>query len=322
MKEVSRTDWSALPVGYFSPSQAWAYISCPACYEAERILHIPKPLSADLMVGRFAHAALAQMRSVLVDGIEFDPDATEFAIEAGAQAFDEVLAEQRFVDEDGEAYPVEIELTKKYTDIGDAKDVAARVTRYALPEIAKYDRAAGVLAYEARVRHLGTSAWAYPALKAKMSPEEAADAEEEAAEQFVDGIKPCFPFPVKAYLDVMYETHVLKDAKTAGRLGSPDHLAALQLLMYGMPWYDAGQPLKLGWDVMIKTKSPQYAAYWVNGSGEATPEQYEYARWRVLAAADAICNGDFPPNDGSLFCKYEHGLPKGERAAMDFPVAV
>jgi len=326
VKEITRTDWSALPAGYFSPTQAWAMISCPACFEAERILKIPKPMSADLMIGRFAHASLADMRRQITDGDPQDPHRQfEEAIEVGSQAFDSVINEQVDVDEDGERLPVQIELTKKFADLGEAKDSAARLTRFALPVIAKYDRAAGVVAAEARVRHLGPSFWGYPDLRDKLSPEEVADAEEEAQEQFVGGIKPCFPFPVKAFLDVLYVNATIKDAKTSSRNGSPDNLAAIQLLMYGMPWWAAGEAQKLGWDVMIKTKNPDCATYWWRGDGMALDEDYEYVRNRVLEAADDICAGRFPANDGSLFCKYLHLGGKGERAIEDnwtIPAAV
>lgn len=316
MKEITRTDWRALPVGYLSPSQVWAYISCPACYEAERILKIPKPMSADLMVGRFAHAALAHMRDRMIEHPETG-SADEEDLEAGKQAFDEVLERQVDVDEEGDETPIEIELTKKYTDLGAAKDAAARLTRFALPIIAKYDRAAGVLASEARVRHLGTAFRGYPELYDKLSDEEREDADDEAREQFVDGVVPCFPFPVKAFLDVIYNTGVLKDAKTSSRNGSPDNLAAIQLLMYGMPWWAAGQPQRLGWDVMIKTKNPDFAAYWWRGDGVALDADYEYVHDRVLEVADDICAGRFPANNGSMFCKYDHIGGKGERAIED-----
>jgi hypothetical protein len=321
VKPIERTDWRALPIGYLSPSQVWAYISCPACFEAERILKIPKPMSADLMVGRFAHASLAAMRSDLVDG---GNDTDDHYLEVGSEAFDEVITRQVDRDDEGDETPIEIELTKKYTDLGAAKDAAARLTRFALPIIAKYDRAAGVLAAEARVRHLGQSFGAYPELRSALSDEEKADVDDEAREQFVDGVEPCFPFPVKAFLDVIYQNGVLKDAKTSSRNGSPDNLAAIQLLMYGMPWWKAGQGQKLGWDVMIKTKNPDVAAYWWRGDGVALDEDYEYVHERVLQAADDICAGRFPANNGSLFCKYDHLGGKGERAIEDnwSPVAV
>lgn len=318
MKEITRTDWSALPVGYLSPTQAWEYISCPACYEAERILRVPKPMNANLMVGRFAHAALAHMRSRFQDS-DYTQDVTapfEEHVEAGSEAFDRVITEQVDREETGEEAPIEIELTKKYTDLGACKDAAAKLTRYALPLIAKWDAGAGVLATEARVRHLGTPLYGTRAAE-HATAEEIEDWRLEAEEQFTGGVEPCFPFPVRAYLDVLYRTATMKDAKTASKMGSPDSLAALQLLMYGMPWWMAEEPQKLGWDVMVKTKNPNYAAYWVNGTGYATDDQYRYARWRVLKAADSICAGDFPPNDGSLFCHYDHGLPKGERAVME-----
>lgn len=314
-REVTRTDWRALPVGYLSPSQVWSYIQCPACYEAERILKIPKPMSAHLMIGRFAHAALADMRQALMDdtlgGFE------ERALAAGSDAFEEVITRQVDIDDEGDEMPIEIELTKKYTNIGEAKDAAVKLTRYALPIIAKYDRAAGVIASEARVRHLGKSFHGYPELFQKMSSEEQADAEEESTEQFVDGVEPCFPFPVKAFLDVLYANGALKDAKTASKNGAPDNLAAIQLLMYGMPWWVAGEPRKLGWDVMVKTVNPNFATYWWRGDGMALDEDYQYVRNRVLEAADDICDGRFPANLGSNFCKYEHLGGKGERAVED-----
>src|SRR5437762_11906700 len=216
MNEITRTDWRALPAGYLSPTQVWAYIQCPACYEAERILKIPKPMSADLMIGRFAHASLAHMRGWVMehpDLVLVDAD----ALDVGSKAFDDVITRQVDVDQEGDETPVEIELTKKYTDLGEAKDAAVSLTRYALPVIAKYDRAAGVIAAEARVRHLGPSFHGYPELFTKMSPQEQEDAMEESEEQFVGGIKPCFPFPVKAILDVLYATPALKDAKTSSR---------------------------------------------------------------------------------------------------------
>src|SRR5438552_9120328 len=107
MNEITRTDWRALPVGYFSPSQAWSFIACGACYEAERILKIPKPVSADLLIGRFAHSAVAQMRSTAPS----DPaDKTlpvfyEGFVEAGAAAFDRILEQRVDVEDTGEVTP-------------------------------------------------------------------------------------------------------------------------------------------------------------------------------------------------------------------------
>lgn len=322
MNEIERKDWSALPAGYFSPSQAWAYISCPACYEAERILKIPKPMSADLMIGRFAHAALAHMREFIVEHPDLVPIDND-ALEVGSAAFDEVITRQVDRDDEGDETPIEIELTKKFTDLGQAKDAAVNLTRFALPRIAAYDRRAGVLAAEARVWHLGTSFKGYPALFDKLNDGEREDADAEAREQFVDGVEPCFPFPVKAFLDVIYNNGVLKDAKTSSRNGSPDNLAAIQLLLYGMPWWKAAQSQKLGWDVLIKTKNPDVATYWWRGDGVALDEDYQYAHDRVLQAADDICAGRFPANDGSLFCHYIHLGGKGERAVEDswIPVA-
>src|SRR5439155_301741 len=262
----------------------------------------PKPVSADLLIGRFAHSAVAHMRGWSAEHPDLIP-VHDDALEVGAQAFDHILEQRVDVEETGEVTPVEVELTKKYADLGEAKDVAAKLTRYILPTIAEYDRKAGVVAAEARVRHLGPSFFGFPELAAKLNPEEREDAEEEAREQFVDGIVPVFPFPFKAILDVLYANGALKDLKTSSRNGSPDALASLQLLLYGMPWWAADDPRKLGFDVAIKTKNPAFATYWLNGTGDVTDEQYAYARWRVMQAADDICAGRFRPADGKLFCR-------------------
>ena len=275
-------------------------------------------MNANLMVGRFAHAALAHMRSRFQNN-DYTQSVTapfEDSVEVGSEAFDRVITDQVDREDTGETSPVEIELTKKYTDLGACKDAAAKLTRYALPQIAAWDVKAGVVAAEARVRHLGTPLYGTRAAE-HATPAELEDWKLEAEEQFVGGIEPCFPFAVRAYLDVLYATSTMKDAKTASKMGSPDSLAALQILMYGMPWWMADDPQKLGWDVMVKTKNPNYAVYWVNGTGYATDDQYRNARYRVLEAADGICAGRFPANLGSLWCKYDHGLPQGERAAMD-----
>jgi PD-(D/E)XK nuclease superfamily len=318
MREISRTDWRSLPFGYLSPSQCWSYLACPACYEAERILRIPKPVSADLMVGRFTHAAVAHMRQRMNEE-PWTGAADEADLEAGAQAFDEVITRQVDVEETGEESPIEIELTKKYGDLGEAKDVAVNVTRHVLPLIAKYDRVAGVLAAEARVRHLGPSFHGYPELFQKLSPDEQEDAREESEEQFVGNIKPVFPFPFKAILDVLYANGWLKDLKTASKLGSPDMLASLQLLTYDLPFWMAGEPHRLAWDVAVKTKKPDFATYYLNDTGEVSNEQYAYARYKTLWVADQICAGNFPVNEGGApwSHKYEHDLPTGTRAAME-----
>ncbi len=321
MSEITRTDWSALPAGYLSPSQCWSWLSCGACYEAERILRIPKPISVDLLVGRFTHAAVAHQRMSMNDlhDVPRENASLEPYLEAGAQAFDEVFARQVDVDKTGEETPIEIELTKKFGDVGEAKDAAVRLTRYVLPLIAKYDRAAGVIAAEARVRHLGPSFLGYPDLAVKLSVEERADAEEEAEEQFVEGVKPVFPFPFKAILDVVYANGWMKDLKTASKLGSPDMLASLQLLTYDLPFWMAGERHRLAWDVALKTKNPDFATYYVNDTGDVTDEQYEFARYTTMRVADQICAGNFPVNVGGApwSHKYVHDLPTGTRAAME-----
>jgi hypothetical protein len=323
VSEISRTDWRSLPARYLSPSQVWSYLSCPACYHAERILKIPKPVNADLMIGRFVHASVADIRRQAVEAQETkaipELNDTDRALQAGEQAFNQVLERNLDVEETGEESPIEIELTKKYTDLGEAKDMAVNLTRCVLPEIAKYDRIAGVIASEARVRHLGPSFHGYPELYDKLSAEEKREAEEESEEQFVGALKPVFPFPFKAILDVLYGNGWLKDLKTASKLGSPDFLASLQLLTYDMSFWQAGEPHKLAWDVAVKTKQPQFATYYLNQTGEVSDAQYETARRTVLWVADQICVGNFPVNWGGApwAHKYEHNLPSGTRAAMD-----
>lgn len=313
----------ALPLGHLSPSQVWSYISCPACFEAERILKIPRPVNVDLLIGLQTHRAVKHGRDLLMAG-RLDPErpdspkVVQECLDAGSDQFDGVLSAAAYEDKDegGTPIPIEVELTKKYSDLDAAKDVGVNLTKVALPEILRYDLKAGVEAVEARVWHLGTP----------LQPEdahteyEAADYEAEALEQAEYDISPAFPFPVKAYLDVKYPA-AIKDLKTSSRSGSPDKLASLQLLMYGLPWWSQGEPLDLGWDVAIKTKTPGFAAYWLRSEvndtlrpGLVADEEYRYALWRVLRAAEGISAGRFDPNDGNLWCRFNHGLPSGERA--------
>jgi len=306
-----RTDWSALPQGYLSPSQVWQYLSCPACYEQAYIMHTPVPISADLLIGLGAHEAAADARSMLVDGAEVGDvlGSLGMMVDHGGAKMASVIEERSWVEDTGERVPVDIELTKKYGSVEEAEGMMGALVRTALPEMVAYDYEAGIDAYEARVWHLG----------AALPPEHRAaqadpdDFAAEAAEQ-ADGVEPVFPFSVIGRMDVMYKTGAIKDFKTAGRRGSPDALATIQLVMYGWPWHKAGSDPALGWDVAIKTKQPGFATYWLNGSGLLLPEHWEYVRGRVVQVADDICAGRFPANEASYFHKYDHGMPVGELA--------
>lgn len=318
---LAKTDWT-LPLGHLSPSQVWSYVACGSCFEAERILRVPKPVSADLLIGLQAHRAAQRAREAILDG-KVDPanptaDLEEW-VEAGATQFDGILAAGAY-NEDGDALPVEIELTKKYADLGEAKDKGVAVIRATLPEMVKYDLAAGVEAAEARVWGLG----------APLDPDTAHNDDEaqDYADEAAAGLAPVFPgFSVKAYLDVKYPT-AIKDFKTSSRKGVPDDLAKLQLIMYGLPWAMAGDAQDLGWDVTTKTKEPEFASYWLKSlddpelrPGQITDAEYRYALWRVLRAAEGISAGRFEPNEASFFHKYSHGLPDGERAVFFEQVA-
>lgn len=299
-----------LPLGYLSPTQIWSYLSCPACYEAAYIDRIPRPLAADLLIGSAVHAAVSDARSMIVQGAEAGDveRSTELLCGAAEATIDRILNEAS-ISEDGTPQPVDLDLGKKVESLDDAKDMSGKLLRVALPELVRYDVEAGIAAYEARVWHLGTP---LPADHFGIDDLEdwAAEAEEQAA-----GVEPVFPFPVRAYLDVLYQNGTLKDLKTASRSGSPDALAAIQLLLYGWPWHAAGTDLRLGWDVVVKNKTPLYRAYWANGDGVIVANQWDYVRQRVLEVAADITAGRFPVNEASHFHRYEHpGLPTGELA--------
>jgi hypothetical protein len=300
-----------LPKGYLSPSQVWQYLTCPACYQHMYVERVPIPVSADLLIGRYAHVAANRLRARMMSEEWTDFTPLEFQNLAGhklleecydlaADEFNHILEDRTIVDEDsGEPLPIEVELTKKYDSLEEAKDVAHNVTRVALPKMAAYDAEAGLEAVEQWVWGLG------PAL-----PEDADQAAYDA-----EAGEPVFPFPVKARLDVMYHNGVKKDLKTATRNGAPDALARIQLVTYDLPWYAMGEPQKLGFDVAVKTKAPDFNVYWLNGTGEVTPDQYEYVKATVLRVAGDISAGRFPVNEAALWHKYEHGLPGCERAA-------
>jgi hypothetical protein len=313
-----------LPKGYLSPSQVWQYLTCPACYQHMYVERVPIPVSADLLIGRYAHVAANAMRLRVMEAapvpfsefVQAGSSVFEEAMDLAADEFNHILEDKTIVDEDsGEPLPIEVELTKKYESLEEAKDVACNVTRVALPKMAAYDAEAGLEAVEQWVWGLGPPRRD----RTNAGPDEhawMADDEEQAAWYEANpDVEPVFPFPIKARLDVMYRNGVKKDLKTATRNGAPDALARIQLVTYDLPWYAMGEPQKLGFDVAVKTKAPDFNVYWLNGTGEVTPEQYEYVKATVLRVAGDISAGRFPVNEAALWHKYEHGLPGCERAA-------
>jgi hypothetical protein len=116
-----------------------------------------------------------------------------------------------------------------------------------------------------------------------------------------------FPFEFEAYLDVLLKDGTFADLKTANRAEQPDVWAMIQLRLYSLPWFLAGQPTQLVIDQVAlptaKNPIPRVSFY----EAEASPEKFAATRELVIQTARAISTGIFPPRPG-WWCKTEHSL--------------
>jgi len=256
--------------GWLSPSQVVRYMTCPACFEAERILRIPKPLSINLPIGGATHKAVEFMRMERMAQRQVKlNDAIEFAVE-------HFESEVSVPVDDESGVELVLDLGSTYKSLDQAKDKVADLTRYALPLIAQLDdRRGGVSAVELDLFNF---------------PQQ-------------------YPFAFHGRMDVLYggsgfdpTTATLGgDLKTSkDRQKAPDVYAAIQLTLYAE---HCGVPMVA--DVVSKTQPPEFHSYDL----QASAEQIVHVHQIVLDVADGIMAGRFPPRP-SYLCNYSHGLPE------------
>src|SRR5712664_3205767 len=123
--------------GWLSPSQVVSWLACPACFEAERILKIAKPMSVNLPIGGATHKAVEFMRR---ERLEHRAVKLNDAVEFGVMHFENECSQP--IDEES-GVELLLDLGSTYKSLDAAKDKVSELSRYALPLLAKLDDARG-----------------------------------------------------------------------------------------------------------------------------------------------------------------------------------
>lgn len=208
------------PIGHLSPSQVTRYLSCGACYEAERVLKIPKPVGINLPIGSATHKAVEYMR---LERLAQRRVKISDAIEMGVGHFENEVSLP--IDAESGVEMV-LDLGSTYRSLDQAKDKVVELARYALPLLAQLDDARGGVA---------------------------------AVEVALDYFQSPYPFPFSGRIDTLYgKTLVsacgLEDLKTSkDRFKSPDTDAAIQLTIYS----EFLPKMPIVADVLSKTAPPE-----------------------------------------------------------------
>src|SRR6266571_5402031 len=128
--------------GWLSPSQITEFLRCGYCYKLNRIDHLPRPLGINLAIGSSVHKAVEEAR------LTYASQGAHLANydEVAAAHFDlEIL--QPTDPETGEALDLlEIDLGSKYSSLGEAKDHAVALAKFAVPKILALDNKRGKVA--------------------------------------------------------------------------------------------------------------------------------------------------------------------------------
>lgn len=261
--------------GWLSPSQVTSYLRCPQCYYLERIERIPRPLGISLVVGSTVHKAVeyARSTSLAVPGIMLDVATDFFDNEASTPADAETGAE------------LILDLGSAYSSLGQAKDHALELAKFAVPRILELDRQRGNIA---------------------------------AVEFNLETLPSPWPFGIHARVDCLYGptaelATISSDLKTSKNQAKPDEYTALAQSMYEAFWHARELPLTTAVDVVSKGKHPDLQTYWLDLDAGRRQRAYD----TVMQVADAICRGDFPARPG-WWCSYEHGWPEFQATAQGF----
>lgn len=277
------------PTGHLSPSQISSWMNCGACYEAERVLHIPRPVNIALPIGIGVHRAVEHYRHKalnLNDGSLPGARGWAEAIDAAVQAFEEVTTVPFDADSGTELV---IDLGSKTESVDAAKDEVVRLSRFILPAIADLDAQRGLIAAEYKTDEL---------------PEDVRSA--------------AYPFPMVGRIDALYGgsdgyATMLADLKTSGKREAPSAQTAIQMSIYRRFFAVAGTDLTTLVDVVAKTKAPDFQTYAMTTTAEMDAAVHAL----VLDVADKISAGYFPPRPG-FTCSYTHNLPAFSVAVRGF----
>lgn len=268
---------------HLSPSSIGDYLRCPRCFQYSRIDKYPYPLGVALPIGGAVHKAVEYQRQAIIGNYSGMSNTLleelDECVDVAAEHFDSNLD----VDEET-GTEVQLDLGSKYSTVGEAKDDVVRLTKIALPWLAKLDSVRGLLAAETTLESLKWNPW---------------------------------PFKMEGRIDALYGTgldgelriNAGADLKTSSKQQAPDFYAALQMGIYA-------EFLPVTWfvDVLPKTKSPDPRTYVADLMDE---ESRACVREIVMDVAKKIMDGDFPIRP-SYFCKYVHGTPDFQLAVSGF----
>lgn len=279
-------------VPYLSPSQIRSLKSCQECFRRRYIEREPTPAKESLIVGGSVHVGLETGRYYIVDnGPEWFKENRAHVLahvtDAAITEFNRQLSDRR----DSEGMPLEVRWNKTSSE-GAARDKVARVCNQLIPALLDNDAVLGLSAVEQRVWGLGLAL------------------DEDEAEWYrTTGTEPVFPeFGVMAIIDAYYATGWMEDCKTKGAGGEkarPSYYDQMQLTLYDLPWWKAGQPSKLRLDVLAMGREPEWFPWQVDITDEFRESVIRTVRW----AADTIVSGRFDATPGPL-CDFEHNLPR------------
>ena len=189
---------------------------------------------------------------------------------------------------------LEVDLGAKYKSIGEAKDHAVALARFAVPAILKLDKQRGKIA---------------------------------AVEFNLSMLPSPYPFAVQGRLDALYvdwladaskpeDATIMADLKTAGRMAPPDEYVAIAQSIYSEFWTARGKPLAVMADVVSKAKNPELQTF------PLSIDDYgrDLVHRTVMEVAEDISSGRFRmrPN---FTCPFLHGLPEFQVAVSGFPEA-
>jgi len=267
--------------GHLSPSQVTSFLRCGECYRLSRIEKLPKPLSIHLTIGSSLHKALERARHAVLEsgGVNVAID------EVAADWFDQEVSVP--IDPEDGAPLAEVDL-KSYKSLGEAKDVAISLTRFAIPKILALDKQRG------KIAAIESNLLEFPAV---------------------------YPFRMEGRLDGWYvdwleeakpsNAKIMADLKSSKDQEPPDEYTAIAQTIYAQ--HLPSDCLVIA-DVVDKRKHPELKSYPLRIDNYARELTYR----TVMGVAEDITAGRFRPTP-NWACDYLHGFAEFQIAVSGFP---
>jgi hypothetical protein len=220
LDELPRSSYT-LPLSHLSPAQVLAYLTCPACYEAQYVHHQPRKVNIALPLGSGVHAGIAYARkqAQLDDGVWALGD----ILDAGLDRFALGILGQDPLDPDP---PDAVDPDWTVPDVDKAQNhVREILTAHSLPLVQR-DIQAGIVEVEALV-------------------------------DFDD----VFPFAFKAYLDLRVPQGIVELKTAAKKGTPDRNAAWQVACYALPEYHRAGALLGLGIDKIVKNQTSDHVYY-------------------------------------------------------------